>query len=664
MAEDLAAKILSAAVQDIGGTTRPGQQAMVEAVDESLRTSTHLLIQAGTGTGKSIGYLAPLLADLTAGRERAVIATATLALQRQLAEKDVPAALDATERVTGKRPTAAVLKGRTNHACLLRAREGGVPGQGTLLDVGDLPETTPSEPAPSNLGKEVLALREWVEQEADRGGLADRDDAPTHTAAAWQQVSIPTRECLGVAACPFGAECFVEASRSEARSADLVITNHAMLAVNAMHGGTALPEHSVLVVDEAHQLTARVTTAATDDLSPGMLESVGRRALPWLDDDLGMELLDCADELRSALEESELTRIQSESASLILAMTHLSDVTRRVVTALGQDRDDPDRTQTHAAIQEIQEIAARFASLRESDVVWVTESESFGRFAHAAPLSVSGLLREAVLGEATTILTSATLSLGGEFSSFANSIGLAEADLLTSDADPEDNGDGWRAKDMGSPFDYSQQGILYATRRLPRPGRDGLSEEVLAEIAQLVWAADGRALGLFASRRNAEQAAHHCRSELPDLEILCQGDAQLPELQRRFSQEPRSSLFGTLSLWQGVDIPGDACQLVLIDKIPFPRPDEPLLQARKQAIDEAGGNGFMRVAASHAALLLAQGAGRLIRRHEDRGVVAVLDPRLVTQRYGSFLLASMPPFWRTTNPDIAVRALRRLRGEE
>ena len=222
----------------------------------------------------------------------------------------------------------------------------------------------------------------------------------------------------------------------------------------------------------------------------------------------------------------------------------------------------------------------------------------------------------------------------------------------------------WRALDVGSPFDYRRQGILYTARRLPPPGREGLTDQTLAEIAQLMWAAEGRTLGLFASRRAAEQAAEYCRRELPHLTILCQGDAQLSELTRRFTNEEDSSLFGTMSLWQGVDVPGETCQLVIIDKIPFPRPDDPLMQARKKSVEDAGGNGFMTVAATHAALLLAQGAGRLIRRSEDRGVVAMLDPRLLTARYGSFLRASLPGFWATEDGDVAVQALRRLRGAE
>jgi ATP-dependent DNA helicase DinG len=316
------------------------------------------------------------------------------------------------------------------------------------------------------------------------------------------------------------------------------------------------------------------------------------------------------------------------------------------------------------------------AALAEADVVWVADRERFGREARVAPLSVAGLMRSAVFGARATVLTSATLKLGGDFTGVAGSLGLRAAerhdepdwqpDPPAEAADAEaDTGPPvpWRGLDVGSPFAYRQQGIRYVARSLPPPGREGMSEAVLAEIAELVWAAGGRTLGLFSSRRAAETAAVHVRRSLPGLTILCQGDAQLPELTRRFVQDEQASLFGTLSLWQGVDVPGATCQLVIIDRIPFPRPDEPLTMARQRAVAEAGGNGFMAVAATQAALLLAQGSGRLIRRLSDRGVVAVLDPRLVTARYGAFLQASMPDMWVTTDREVAISALGRLSGQ-
>ncbi len=661
---DLAGRILERAISGIDGGKRPGQVAMVTAVADSLEEGTHLLVQAGTGTGKSLGYLAPVLARIVERGEVIVVATATLALQAQLAGSDIPAALDAVEHVAGQRPRACVLKGRNNYACLFRARDGSTEnGQGTLLGAAELSESHESG-SPSKLGVEVLMLREWVEEQLLVGGAGDRDEAPPHTAAAWQQVSIPTRECPGVSRCPFGGECFVERSRESARTADLIVTNHALVAINAMHGGTALPEHDALIIDEAHELMGRLTTAATGELSAGVAERVVKRCLAWLDDELGGDLLDAVEELHDALADSPTGRITGVDVPLPAACAGLRDASRRAISDLGKDRDNPERSQAAGALGEIFDISERIARLADQDVVWVSRSDGIGETAHVAPLSVAGLLREQVFGQATTVLTSATLTLGGDFRVFATSIGLNPADELSGYAGGAEGDASWRGVDVGSPFDYAKQGILYVAASLPPPGRDGLADAVLAEIAQLVWAAGGRTLGLFASRRNAEQAVTHCRRVLPELEFLCQGDAQLSELQRNFRETPATSLFGTMSLWQGVDVPGETCQLVIIDKIPFPRPDDPLMQARKKAVDDAGGNGFMAVAATHAALLLAQGAGRLIRREDDRGVVAILDPRVIRARYGGFLTSSLPGFWRTKNLDIAANALLRLRGAE
>ncbi|MDU6339066.1 MAG: ATP-dependent DNA helicase, partial [Cutibacterium granulosum] len=339
--------------------------------------------------------------------------------------------------------------------------------------------------------------------------------------------------------------------------------------------------------------------------------------------------------------------------------------TRQALSVMNpQDEDeksDPDRVQAHAAMREVFEITDRVCALRTEDVVWVSESERGERSVHVAPLSVSGLLRQHVLTTATTILTSATLKIGGELGPAARDVGLSSQEYIADEA-PEvmETQLGWRGLDVGSPFDYARQGIMFVGRSLPRPGRDQMPHEVLDALVQLVQAAGGRTLGLFASQRNAEAAAQYVREHLHDLTILRQGEGHLAELTRRFTAEPQTCLFGTMSLWQGVDVPGDTCRLVVIDKIPFPRPDDPLVLARSQAVEEAGGNGFMAISARRAALLLAQGAGRLIRRSDDRGVVAVLDPRLSTARYAGYLRKSMPQFWMTTDLSTTLAALRRL----
>ena len=217
----------------------------------------------------------------------------------------------------------------------------------------------------------------------------------------------------------------------------------------------------------------------------------------------------------------------------------------------------------------------------------------------------------------------------------------------------------WSGRDVGSPFDHPHSGILYVARHLPPPGRDGLPPSYLTEIRELIDAAGGRTLGLFSSMRAARQATEELRDVLGQ-PLLCQGDDATAQLVRQFAEDEATCLFGTLSLWQGVDVPGPALQLVVIDRIPFPRPDDPLASARQRAVAARGGNGFMTVAAAHAGLLLAQGAGRLLRTMEDKGMVAVLDPRLATARYSGFLRASLPPFWATTDPAVARAALRRL----
>jgi ATP-dependent DNA helicase DinG len=647
---------------------------MADAVAETLRGGGHLLVQAGTGTGKSLGYLVPSLIWLTEHPgERIVVATATLALQSQLADKDIPVALDAVEQVTGKRPVHAILKGRTNYACLLRVRDAAGTEQGTLLSASDLAETirsAPSSIAESALGAEVLALREWVKEELSRDGLADRDAAPPHTERGWQQVSIPVRECLGAQRCPYGEQCFVEHSRDAARAADLVVTNHALLAINAMHGGTALPAHHAVIIDEAHELVARVTGAASAELSPQVVERVARRAGSYVEDDIAQQLLESAETLRTALDLSPLERVEDRKSGLIVACETVRSAARAMVSALSSSDDNqPPVRQAAAAVKEVFDIAERMAALREHDVVWVVDRERAGREARVAPLSVSALVRDQIFADHTAVLTSATLQLGGDFTAIASSVGLRPDERVQNhdqDSAADDHSSkeahSWRGLDVGSPFDYPRQAILYIARSLPAPTREGVSEECLGEIAELVWAAGGRTLGLFSSRRAAETAAVHVRKQLPKLTTLCQGDAQLPELTRRFVEDEAASLFGTLSLWQGVDVPGATCSLVIIDRIPFPRPDEPLTLARQRSVTEAGGNGFMAVAATHAALLLAQGSGRLIRRTSDRGVVAVLDPRLIRAHYGSYLKASMPGMWQTTDREIAIGALRRLAG--
>ncbi len=632
--------VLHAAVGAVGGTERPGQVAMAEAVADSLESGRHLLVQAGTGTGKSLGYLVPSLLH----RKRVVVSTATLGLQHQLVQRDLPALVKGAHEVLGTTPSYAVVKGRSNYACLHRVREGVPDDQGTLVDV---PEGT--------LGAEVLELREWAEELATQrgsgdGSHGDRESAPSHTDRAWRQVSVTHRECLGATRCPHAAECFVELAREAASTADVVVTNHALLAIDAIDGVPMLPEYEAVVVDEAHELAARVTQAATADLDPAIVERAARRGRPYTDGETD-DLSEAGDALAAALAGVQPGRIDHVVDELHEALSRVRDAARACLSAFPREKaeveGDAARQQAKAGLEEIRLVADRMASLRETEVLWMSDAR--GPVLHVAPIDVSGSLRDKLFEEKTVVLTSATLTVGGGFEPVAASVGLWR-----------DDADRWTGLDVGSPFDYRRQGILYVARHLPPPGRDGITDAQLDEIADLLEAAGGRTLGLFSSRRAAEAAAEGVRTRLPGREILCQGDAHLSELTRRFAAEEETSLFGTLSLWQGIDLPGDTCRLVVIDRVPFPRPDDPLMSARQRLVEKRGGNGFMSVAAAHAALLLAQGAGRLIRRTDDRGVVAILDPRIVTARYGSFLAASLPPLWRTTDRAAVLGALQRL----
>ncbi|WP_238356716.1 ATP-dependent DNA helicase [Kribbella italica] len=636
---------------------------MVEAVDGAMHDGSHLLIQAGTGTGKSLGYLVPALVHAVENR-RVVVSTATLALQSQLVDRDVPALLDATEKLLPRRPSYAIQKGRSNYACLHRVREGAPDDDGMLVDV----------PPSGAIGQQVVELREWAEQQLLDDEAGDRDHAPSHQYQAWQQVAIAARECLGAQKCPYGEECFAEKAKEQARKADIVITNHALLSIDAFENRTVLPEHDVVIVDEAHELPARVTGAAGDELSPQMVERAAKRARRFVDDDHADDLIDASDALRAALDQSREGRIEAANTAVLEAAAMVRDTARAVYSDLGKksdDKDDPDgaKRQSKGAVKEIFDVAERVAALNALDVVWLIDRDRFGKELRIAPLTVAGLLRELVLKDRTAVLTSATLTLGGDFDAIARQVGLRPADKLADDDEmPELDDESetgplpWRGLDVGSPFEYEKQAILYVAKHLPPPHRDGLGTTQFEEIVDLVTAAGGRTLGLFSSRRAAEAATAAVR-EATDLKILCQGDAHLNELSREFIEDPETSLFGTLSLWQGLDVPGSTCNLVIIDRIPFPRPDEPLMAARQRAVDEAGGNGFMSVAATHAALLLAQGTGRLIRRTTDRGIVAVLDPRIVTARYGSFLRASLPPMWPTADREKVLGALKRLQDD-
>ncbi len=646
--------LLAAAVGAVpGGSSRPGQQAMAHAVAEAAKTGEHLLVQAGTGTGKSLAYLAPAL--LVDGP--VVVSTATLALQSQLVDHDLPRLMDAVEPLLGRRPTFAVLKGRHHYLCLARLENSNEDEPPDALF--DSPSSAASKPVwlgeAGRLGKQMQRLRDWA-MDTETG---DRDELdPGVDDSAWRLVSTPARECVGASRCPWGDECFAEASRIRARESDLVVTNHSLLAFDMLQGRHIVPQHQLLIIDEAHELADRVSGAAQAEITPELIDRSARRARALLDGPLYERLIEAGDAMAVGLSEAQPGRITGGLPGPVAqALTLLDGASRRALEIIGEIKsDDPDplrKQQAKAVLTDLSTTAQRLLEESAHDVAWIDRDDR-RRAITVAPLSVAGTLASTLYGERTVVATSATLALGGKFDTIARSLGLTTPPV-GSDEPPA-----WQTLDVGSPFDYAKQGILYVAARIPRPTQSGLSDPAAEELVALVNALGGRTLGLFSSRKAADRAAEVLR-ERTKLTILLQGDESLPLLIRKFRDNPKTCLMGVMSLWQGVDIPGDACQLVVIDRLPFPRPDEPLAAARSAAVDAAGGSGFAAVSVPIAAVRLAQGVGRLIRTTGDRGVVAVLDSRLETAKgYGNFLRASLPPFWYTTKQEVALGALRRL----
>jgi ATP-dependent DNA helicase DinG len=658
-------ELLAIAVAALGGSERGGQQQMAAAVAQAFEAGEHLVVQAGTGTGKSLAYLVPAIVRAVSDDSPVVVSTATIALQRQLVDRDLPRLADSLADALPRRPQFALLKGRRNYLCLNKIHGDVSGGEGEPGADEERPQEELFNPmAASALGRDVQRLTAW----ASTTESGDRDDLkPGVAERSWSQVSVSARECLGVARCPYGSECFSERARGVAGRADIVVTNHALLAIDAVSDSAVLPEHALLVVDEAHELVDRVTSVATAELTSAALGVASRRITRLVNTELNQRLEAASANFAAAIHDGRPGRIDhldEEMATYLTALRDAATAARSAIDTTSDAKAASARAEAVAALNEIADTASRIlasftpAIPDRTDVVWLDHEDNRGSprpVLRVAPLSVAGLLRNHVLSRSTTVLTSATLTVGGSFDAMAGAWGLTGPD---NSADPAP----WRGLDVGSPFEHAKAGILYVAAHLPPPGRDGIgSAEQLTEIAELITAAGGRTLGLFSSMRAARATAEAMRERL-STPVLCQGDDSTSALVDQFSADAETSLFGTLSLWQGVDVPGPSLSLVLIDRIPFPRPDDPLLGARQRAVAARGGNGFMAVAASHAALLLAQGSGRLLRRVTDRGVVAVLDSRMATAGYGGYLRASLPPFWQTTNAAQVRGALERLRA--
>lgn len=666
-------QVLAEAVSLLGGSERAGQVAMAAAVEQTLHSDGKLAVQAGTGTGKSLGYLLPALLYCLHEDARVVISTATLALQNQIITKDAPLAVEAVKNVTGSELRVEVLKGWQNYVCLHKLNGGyegseddlfsamsdspipaGNAGSESRLDQG-----TKTAGKPRGFAAETQLLYEWARETT----TGDRDEAPRGIGArAWRQVSLSSLECVGEK-CPFRSECFQVSARDKAALAQVVVTNHAMIGLQAAGKQNPLPPCEVIIIDEAHELAERVRSQASTEFSANMLANCAKAASSLGvcgSEELAQQAIILGVALQN-LEDSRFTQMPEAVAQCrLLAMTplkaalaELSAKTNAEATTGGKKSLDPARVAVVKAaltsLLDTLETMSPESIANGETILWLTRGRDGDQEPrlYSAPLDVAGKLASRLWNEHSVIATSATLKLGGTFAPLMSKIGLQ-----LNEPQPE-------TLDVGSPFRHDRQGILYLARDLPAPTRGEHPEAFWDRLVELVQASGGGALGLFSSRRMAERAGEILR-ERTDLPILVQGEDSMAALVRDMREDNSACLMGTLSLWQGVDLPGNTCRLVLIDRIPFPVPSDPVIEARCAAVKRAGGSDFMEVSLTHAALLLAQGTGRLLRSAGDRGVVAVLDSRLATARYGGFLRASLPPLWPTEGTQVVLDALRRL----
>jgi len=661
------------------GQVRDGQRAMAEAVAECLASAVpshsvedpggahehsgrprHVAVTAGTGTGKSFAYLVPAVLSGTC----VVVATATKALQDQLATKDLP--LVAQSLQLGRPISWAVLKGRSNYVCRQRLVEMEQAGRQASLEGVAVPAPTGLR---GSLGEQVARLVEWSgsTMSGDRAELAF-EPHPT----AWSAVSVGADECPGAHRCPSGADCFTERARAKAAVADVVIVNLHLLGADLRSGGAVLPEHGALVVDEAHELEDVLAACLGVDVSPGRLRGIAVAARPALEAAGSGEgeagaagrstrrrrqggateaveaVLAAAGRFEEALATAKDQRLppglgEAIGGAVDLTVVRLVQLERELRRAAGGDgaasgsagnsgnagSDSAQRAlRSLLAVERCREelescrLTGTAAQSRFEEVLWVTGGDR--QSLRSAPLDVSAVLATQVFAEMPVVLTSATLPPG-----LAERLGAPGADVTEID--------------VGSPFDYASNGLLYCAARLPDRRRPNAEAAIHEELEALVQAAGGRTLGLFTSYRAMQAAAEALRGRIP-WPVHVQGDLPKPVLLQAFSTEEAACLFATMGFWQGVDVPGPTLSLVVIDRLPFPRPDEPLMAARREA---AGAMGFRLVDLPRAATLLAQGAGRLIRTETDRGVVAVLDPRLATASYSGYFVKALPPMRRT-----------------
>lgn len=646
-----ALELLDALVEASGGQPRDGQRTMAAAVADALHRGRHLVVEAPTGTGKTFALAvagvtwlagrrdAPGRAAGTDGDEdgedgdgatRLVVTTATKALQDQLVDEDLPRVAAAAEAL-GMPFGWAVVKGRSNYLCLARTGEAA----GSILE-----------------GDRDAAAR--LEDAAEAAGSGDRSTIDEADDEVWRRFSVGADECPGARVCSVGTRCWAERARREAVTADVVVVNSALYAAHLLtEGGGVLPEHAAVVVDEAHALPDVLVSAASATIAPGRLRTIERLTRSWGSPADGRALLDAARELTAALEGLDGTVDASEgdlAVHLAAARRAVQSLARAAGERRGADRDEEGANDDAArAAAAATNLAGDLAMVLEGDhldrVVWVA-----GGALHTAPIDAGELAARHLWPGRTVVCTSGTLRAADAtgrptFAPFRAAVGAPR--------DVEEVA-------VPSPFDFARQAVLYVPKgRIPSPKEPGWQEGVVDELVELATAAGGRTLALFTSRRATEDVAEELRRRFAaagtDLEVLTQWDGTRERLVGALRRRRRVVLCATRGFWTGIDIPGDACVVVAIDRLPFARPDDPLVQARRRRAEERGANSFVAVDLPAAGAQLAQGVGRLIRSPEDRGVVAVLDTRLATAGWRRQVLGALPPLRRSVDID-EVRA--------
>jgi ATP-dependent DNA helicase DinG len=605
---------------------RPGQQRMAEAVADAIESGRHLVVQAGTGTGKTLAYLVPaILSD-----KRTVVATATKALQDQLATKDLPFVVEQLAH-QGVGLEWAVLKGRSNYLCLQRLREFAAPAQ----------EQLELEPVSDFVRAEVTRLAEWAGA-THSGDVAELDWSPSD--AAWRTVSVGSDECPGADRCPMGRECWAELARDRAQVADVVVVNTHLYGIDVGASGAIIPEHDVVVFDEAHGLEDIMSDTVGVELAPGRFVSLAGSVRSILaDQDVSGSIADLASAAREAFSAYAGQRLRFPFPDAVteflgearLVLVRTAEALQQIESKVEDAQQRKLRAMTMLT-RTLEYVEAALAE-REGTVAFVSGSADSPRL-EIAPLDVGPALRSGVWERRTAILTSATVP-----TTLAGRVGL-----------PAETTD---QVDVGSPFDYPTQALLYCAMHLPPPKSPRYRDAVADELVHLIGAAGGRTLALFTSWAALDHAAAAVRDRLT-VPILTQRDLPKPALVAAFTESEETCLFATTGLFQGVDIPGATLSLVVIDKLPFPRPDDPLLSARRELLGAAA---FGTIDVPRAATMLAQASGRLIRTADDRGVVAVLDPRLGTARYRWDIVKALPPMRRTRDRSEVEAFLRELR---